>query len=331
MKYKHLRIEEREKIQELFWQKKSIRYIAKTLDRSPTSISRELRRNFPDGYKRYTPRLAHERALFKRRCRGRAERLKTKEIKAYVIKHLRERWSPEQIAGRIKIDLKQTISHEAIYQFIYYQIHRDGYGYLKTHSEDLRIYLRRKQKRRQKKGTRKGQRIFKPNGFSIDERPKIVADRKRIGDWESDSVESINHKSGVNTLLERKSGMYLVTKLKNRTSVATVFAIQKRMRNLPNKVKRTMTFDNGSENRDWKLFEEVTSIKSYFAHPYHSWERGSNENANGLLRDYFPKKTDFSTIPEEEILKVEYSLNSRPRKRLGWKTPLEVFSVALRG
>ena len=92
-----------------------------------------------------------------------------------------------------------------------------------------------------------------------------------------------------------------------------------------------MTFDNGPENRDWKLFEEKTLIKSYFAHPYHSWERGSNENANGLLRDYFPKKTDFSIIPEEEILKVEYSLNSRPRKRLGWNTQLEVFSVALRG
>lgn len=329
MKYKHLSILEREKIQELFWQKKSIRYMAKILNRSPASISRELRRNFPEEHKRYTPRLAHERALFKRKCRGRIERLKTKEIREYVIKHLKEKWSPEQISGRIKIDLEKTISHEAIYQFIYKQIHRDGYGYLKPHHEDLRIYLRRKQKRRQKKGTRKCQRIFKPNGISIDERPKIVTDRKRIGDWESDSVESANHKPGVNTLLERKSGMYFVTKLKNKTSVATVYAIEKRMTWLPEKIKRTMTFDNGPENRDWKLFEKITSIKSYFAHPYHSWERGSNENANGLLRDYFPKKTDFSTISEEEILKVEYSLNTRPRKRLGWKTPLEVFSVAL--
>ena len=329
MKYKHLSILEREKIQELFWQKRSIRYMAKILNRSPASISRELTRNFPEEHKRYTPRLAHERALFKRKCRGRIERLKTKEIRAYVIKHLKEKWSPEQIAGRIRIDLEKTISHEAIYQFVYTQVHREGWGYLKPQHEDLRIYLRRKQKRRQKKGTRKCQRIFKPNGISIDERPKIVRDRKRIGDWESDSVESINHKPGVNTLLERKSGMYFVTKLKNKTSVATVCAIEKRMTWLPEKVKRTMTFDNGPENQNWKLFEEITSIKSYFAHPYHSWERGSNENANGLLRDYFPKKTDFSIIPEEEILKVEHSLNSRPRKRLGWKTPLEVFSVAL--
>jgi len=329
MKYKHLRIEEREKIQELFWQKKSIRYIANVLNRSPSSISREFNRNFPDERKIYTPRLANERALFKRTSRGRIDRLKTKEIRRYVIKHLKERWSPEQISGRIKIDLKQNISHEAIYQFIYKQIHRDGYGYLKLHHEDLRMYLRRKQNRRQKKGTRKCQRIFKPYGVSIDERPKIVEERKRIGDWESDSVESINHKPGVNTLLERKSGIYFITKLKNKTSLATVFAIQQKLKQIPEKLKRTMTFDNGPENRDWKLFEETTSIKSYFAHPYHSWERGSNENTNGLLRDYFPKKTDFSTISEETILKVEYSLNTRPRKRLGFKTPLEIFSVAL--
>jgi transposase, IS30 family len=329
MKYKHLRIEEREKIQELFWQKKSIRYISEVLGRSPSSISRELERNFPEEHKRYTPRLANERALFKRKCRGRIKRLKTKEIREYVINHLKERWSPEQISGRIKIDLKLNISHEAIYQFIYHEVYRDGWGYLKPQREDLRIYLRRKQKRRQKKGTRKCQRIFKPNGISIDERPKIVEDRKRIGDWESDSVESVDRKPGVNTLLERKSGLYLINKLKNKTSLATVFAIQQRMKQFPEKVKRTMTFDNGPENRDWKLFENTTSIKSYFAHPYHSWERGSNENANGLLRDYFPKKTDFSIISEEEILKVEYSLNTRPRKRLGYKTPLEVFSVAL--
>ena len=331
MKYKHLSILEREKIQELFWQRKSIRYISEKLGRSPSSISREFKRNFPEEHKRYTPRLAHERALFKRKCRGRIERLKTKETREYVIKHLKEKWSPEQISGRIRIDLRKTISHEAIYQFIYVQVHRDGWGYLKPQHEDLRIYLRRKQKRRQKKGTRKCQRIFKTNGVSIDERPKIVEDRKRIGDWESDSVESINHRPGVNTLLERKSGMYFVTKLKNKTSLATVYAIKKRMTWIPEKLKRTMTFDNGPENRDWRLFEETTFIKSYFAHPYHSWERGSNENTNGLLRDYFPKKTDFSIIPEEEILKVEYSLNTRPRKRLGWKTPLEVFSVALQG
>lgn len=329
MKYKHLSIWEREKIQELLWQKKSIRYVAQVLGRPPSAISREIKRNLPKELYVYTPRLAHERALFKRTCRGRVERLKTNDIREYVIRHLKEKWSPEQISGRIKIDLRETISHEAIYQFIYHQIYRNGWGDLKPGHEDLRIYLRRKQKRRQKKGTRKSQRIFRPQGTSIEERPKVVEKRKRIGDWESDSVESVNHKPGVNSLLERKSGLYLISKLKNKTSLATVSAIEKRMRQFPKKVKHTMTFDNGPENQAWKLFEETTSIKSYFAHPYCSGERGSNENTNGLLRDYFPKKTDFSIISEEELLKVEYSLNTRPRKRLGYRTPLEVFSVAL--
>lgn len=331
MKYKHLSILEREKIQELFWQKKSVRYMAKILNRSPASISRELRRNFPEEHKRYTPRLANERALFKRKCRGRIERLKTKKIREYVITHLKLRWSPEQIAGRIKIDLEETISHEAIYQFIYIQVYRNGWGYLKPQHEDLRIYLRRKQKRRQKKGTRKCQRIFKPKGISIDERPKIVDTRKRIGDWEGDSVESKDHAPGVNTLLERKSGLYLVTKLESKTASATREAVRTRMEFIPEKFKRTLTLDNGPENSDWKLLQKEIKMKCFYAHPYHSWERGSNENANGLLRDYFPKKTDFSMISCELLATVEHELNTRPRKRLGFKTPLEVWSVALQG
>lgn len=329
MKYKHLSILEREKIQELFWLKKSVRYMAKTLGRSPSSISRELRRNFPEGYKRYTPRLANEQALLKRKERGRKDRLKTRKIREYVVRHLKEKWSPEQISIRIPIDLKEHISHEAIYQFIYAQIYRNGWGDVIPGIEDLRIYLRRKRKRRLKKGVRSCQRVFKPYGISIDERPKIVDTRKRIGDWESDTVESCLHKPGVNTLLERKTGLYLITKLKNKKSEATIFAIRQRMKLIPEKRKKTMTFDNGPENRDWQVFEKQTSIKSYFAHPYHSWERGSNENANGLLREYFPKGTDFSMISEAEILKVEHNLNSRPRKRLGGKTPLEAWGVAL--
>lgn len=248
MKYKHLSILEREKIQELLWRKRSIRSIAEELKRPPSCVSREIKRNLPQERWLYTPRLANERALFKRTCRGRKDRLKTKEIRTYVVEHLKERWSPEQISIRIPIDLKQNISHEAIYQFIYSEIHRDGYGYLKPGHEDLRVYLRRRRKRRLKKGVRRCQRIFKPYGISIDERPKIVDTRKRIGDWESDTVESCLHRPGVNTLLERKSGLYLITKLKNKTSEETIYAIQKRMEIFPEKTKQTMTFDNGPEN-----------------------------------------------------------------------------------
>ncbi len=331
MKYEHLSIGEREKIQELFWLKKSIRYIARTLKRSPASISRELRRNYPKEFKRYTPRLAHERALFKRTCRGRAERLKTFALREYVVSHLKLGWSPEQISGTAERENIGFISHEAIYQFVYAQIHRNGYGYLRPGHEDLRMFLRRKQKRRQKKGMRKSQRIFKPKGISIDERPAIVDARARIGDWEGDTVESCNHKPGVNTLLERKTGLFLITRVENKTSKATVNAMEKRMSMLPAIMKKTITLDNGPENSDWQTMEEKTNLKTFFAHPYHSWERGANENANGLLREYFSKGTDFATISDDELADVEYRLNSRPRKRLGWLSPLQAMSVALQG
>ena len=331
MKYRHLSILEREKLQELFWEKRSVRYIASVLQRSPSSISREINRNLPAELWSYTPRLANEKALIKRKERGRKDRLKTKEIREYVIKHLKERWSPEQISGRLKIDLHQTISHEAIYQFIYNQVYRDGWGELKPNHEDLRIYLRRRRKRRQKKGIVRNQRIFKLKGISIEERPEVVLERTRIGDWEGDTVESKDHKPGVNTLLERKSGLYLITHLKSKTSSATCDAVRTRFEFLPDRFKKTLTLDNGVENSNWKRIQKETKMKCFYAHPYSSWERGSNENANGLLRDYFPKKTDFSMISRELLATVEYKLNTRPRKRLGWKTPLEVWSVALTG
>lgn len=331
MQYTHFTIEEREKIQELLWQKKSVRFIAQILSRSPSSISREINKNIPPEFRRYTPRLANEKALIKRKSRGRKDRLKNKSIRDYVVNHLKEKWSPEQIAGRIKIDLNEQISHEAIYQYIYAQIHRDGYGYLKPGHEDLRIYLRRRRKRRISKGSRRYQRIFKPLGKSIDERPKIVEKRIRIGDWEGDTVESKDHRPGVNTLLERKTGLYLITKLKSKTSSSTIEAMKTRFEFIPDKYKKTITLDNGPENKDWQSIEKEIGIDCYNANPYHSYERGSNENTNGLLRDYYPKGTDFGMISKEELRRVEYSLNTRPRKRLGFKTPLEMFSVALAG
>jgi IS30 family transposase len=330
MKYKHLSILEREKLQELYWQKRSVRSMAKILNRSPSSVSRELKRNFPDERKVYTPRLANERALFKRTCRGRKERLKTKEIREYVISHLKERWSPEQIAGRIKLDLNENISHEAIYQFIYNQIHRDGYGYIKPGHIDLRIYLKRSHKRREVKGMRKGQRIFKHKGISIEERPKYIEKRKSIGHWEGDSIVSKQSSSGLNTLVERKTGLVLISKIKDKTKEETSNTVINRLKDITCK---TLTLDNGKENFGYEKIQKELQISCYFAHPYCSGERGTNENTNGLIRYYFPKKTDFANIPEEAIQAVEWALNNRPRKRLGWRTPLEVFneSVALRG
>ena len=166
-------------------------------------------------------------------------------------------------------------------------------------------------------------------GLSIDLRPRVVNNRIRIGDWESDTVESKDHKPGINTFVERKTGLVFITKLRDKTSEATVSAIESRIKELPEEVRQTATFDNGPENQKWQEIEERTGLKCFFAHAYHSWERGTNENTNGLIRDFFPKKTDFTMISEEEFQVIENNLNNRPRKRLDWKTPSEVFSKEL--
>lgn len=321
MKFKHFSIEEREKLQLMHWERRSIREMAGELGRSPSSVSRELRKNFPPEFRRYTPRIAHERALIKRKSRGRKARLKNERIRLYVIEHLKKRWSPEQISGRMKKDRVGNISHEAIYQFIYAHI---SYGKPKI-GEDLRSYLRRARKLRQPHGARK-HRWLKLKGVSIELRPCVVNERKRIGDWESDTVESRSHKRGLNTLVERKTGYLCMTKLQSRLARATAKAVQERLKNMP---KHTVTFDNGRENSDWDFVEKELEIQTFFAHPYCSGERGTNENTNGLIRQYFPKKTDFTKVPDDLINQVEYDLNTRPRKRLNWSTPLEAMSVAI--
>jgi IS30 family transposase len=220
MKYKHLTIEDREKIQELLWQKKSPGHIATMIGRHRSTVLREIERNKPPEKNRYTPRLAEERAHEYRTHRGRKDRLKNETVRTYIVSHLKIGWSPEQIAGRMKKDKIGSISHEAIYQFIYAQVHRDGRGYLRPGHEDLRMFLRRKKKRRTHTGMRRSHRIWKDKGFSIDLRPMVVEQKKRIGDFEGDTVESRDHKPGVNTLLERKSGMFFVTKMTDKSSYA---------------------------------------------------------------------------------------------------------------
>lgn len=329
MQYKQLSIEEREKIQLCLWEKKSARQIAGELGRSTSTISREIKKNTSYGHG-YISRPSHQRALAGRKRRGRKDRLKNNIVREYVISELNERTSPEQIAGRIsKVHHGQSISHEAIYQFIYSQIHRDGRGLLRPGHEDLRSCLRRRKKRRTPMHSRRCQRVLKDPGISIDFRPKIVARKSRIGDWESDSVASIDNKPGINTFLERKSGLVFITKLADRTSQSTLSAIESRVKYLPRGLKQTATFDNGSENQRWEELQDKTGLKCFFAHAYHFWERGANENANGLIRDFFPKKTDFTKVSPEELQAVENNLNNRPRKRLNWLTPNEVFAKEL--
>lgn len=326
MTYKQFTIEEREKIQRLLWEKKSLRNIAKELNRSPSSISRELRKNTDSlGRHRYVPRLAQAKAIKKRSSRGRGARLKNDELRAYVTSHLKLGWSPEQIANTAKQAVGESISHEAVYQYVYAQVHRNGYGQLRPGCEDLRPYLPRRRKRRMKKGMRVSYRTDKGLLPSIDLRPKEVESRQEVGHWEDDLIVSRQSLAKLKTINERVSGLVMIRKINNGTIEEANKAVIGRLGEIPQKYRKTLTRDRGSENLGYGKIQEALGISCYFAHAYHSWERGSNENLNGLIRRFFPKKTDFKSVSEEEIRRVEHLLNSRPRKRLGWKTPYEVF------
>lgn len=326
-RYQQLTIEEREKIQSWLWEGSSLRDIARGLGRNPSTISRELHRNTKGERRRYAPRMAQMRAEERIRTRGQRPRLKNAIIREYTIKKLKEEdYSPEQIAGTLSdAHLGCSISPEAIYQFIYAQYRQGGSG--RCIGEDLRMYLKRRHKVRkpkfipfqEEKGPIKN-RIF------INERPREVDERVMPGHWEGDSMVSRQSLAGLNTLVERVTGLVFITKIKNTTAEETTRMVTKRLKPLPKKMRQTITVDNGHENAEHEKITKEIGTRIYFAHPYHSWERGTNENTNGLIRWYLPKRTDFATISNGRIRDIEYRLNTRPRKRLGWRTPLEVFN-----
>lgn len=328
--FKHFSIEEREYIQQKIWAKWSTRKIAGELGRSPSSVSREISKNIPEGMRRYTPRLAQARAKATACVRGHRERLKNKEIKIYVLEKLKLRWSPEQIAGRLKKDFGYNISHEAIYQFIYAQYRRGGNG--KLVGVDLVRYLRHKHKRRARKYVPYHDIPLNEQGkVYIHDRPKYIEKRKQVGHWETDSMVSRQSTSCLNTSVERVSGYVRIQKLADHTSRETTNAILSFFESLPPLVRKSITSDNGTEFRGQRDIAPLFDRGYFFCHPYASHERGTNENTNGLIRDFFPKKTDFATLAEDDIQKAEYLLNTRPRKRLKYRTPLEVVGVALKG
>lgn len=317
MAYNHLSVEERELIQRLLWEKHSLRHIAEILGRSVSSISREVTRNKPPIRNQYTPRLAHARAIKKRSSRGSPKLVTNTELRRYVTAHLRLGWSPEQIAA-----IRGDISHEAIYQHIYRQVHRAGHGYLKPGHEDLRPYLARHRKRRMTKGYRVPHRVLKGELPSIDNRPVL----RGIGHWEDDSIVYTPTSSvRLRTTNELRSGVVFIDRVMSRTMYAANCVTVRRLGRLPAHLRQTLTRDRGAENLGYAELESMLGIACYFAHPYHSWERGANENVNGLIRRYLPKGTDFATISNAQIRQIEYLINSRPRKRLGWKSPYQVF------
>lgn len=320
--YSQLNLQEREQLHLLIWDKLSIRQIAKIIGRSPSTISREIERNTPSIHRRYTPHLAQEK-YHERKVKARQRpRLKDRLIVEYLIEKLKINWSPELIAGRWSKEHPQLpISHEAIYQYIYASTNSGD-------ANDLRLYLRRKHKRRKRKYV-----LFKtvkttiPERIGIEMRPAIVGARKQYGHWEGDSVESKREqKACLRTLVERKSRLLCMTKIERKTAELASLATIDLLGQYPRSMRRTLTQDNGTENAGHKIITKIIGTKCFYAKPYHSWERGTNEQTNGLIRQYFPKGTDFATISETKIKKVEYLLNNRPRKVLNYCTPQEVFN-----
>lgn len=305
----------------------SLRRIATELGHSRTagSVCREIGGRPRKGLRKYQAHIAHEQALDKRKGK-KSFRLKNDLIRAYTMEKLKLGWSPEQISIRLPIDHQgETISYEAIYQYVYAQVFRGGNGVVKKGCEDLRVYLPRRHNRRAKKGFRKAQKLERVGNLpSIESRPHEVEKRKIIGHWEDDCIVSRQSKERIKSINERVSGVVLLGKMKDGTSLESSRVVCEKMKVIPSPYLKTLTRDRGRENLDYQTIESKTKMKIYFAHPYCSHERGSNENLNGLVRRFFPKKTDFAKVSEEEILKVEYLLNTRPRKRHGGKTPLEV-------
>lgn len=317
-KNKKLNLEERIKIEINYCHNnKSLREIAKILGRNASTVSNEVKGKDRHGTNKYEAYVAHNRALKRRDKRKKKELLKCELTRNYVKSKLKEGWSPEQISIRLPIDHKgYTISYEAIYQYIYSTYKQ----------EDLRVYLPRRRKTRMRKGMRKIQKLERINSLpSIENRPKEVDKRKVLGHWEDDCIVSRESKPRLKTINERVSGVVFIQKMKDGTKEESSQAVISRLRLIPSQYVKTLTRDRGSENMGYRNIETALNISCYFAHAYSSYERGSNENTNGLIRRYFPKGTDFSKISYEEIQKVEYLLNTRPRKRLGGLTPYEVF------
>lgn len=329
--FEHLSLSERIQIELKYSTGWSFSDIAKHLGkgRNRSTVWRETKGRKRKGHGKYEAYRAQCHALEREKDRGKRFRLKNEVTRTYTKTKLKLGWSPEQISLRIHIDLGKDykISYEAIYQYIYSQIHRGGNGTLKPDHEDLRKYLARRHNRRQKKGFRRARKLDKPLFPSIEDRPKEVEKREKVGHFEGDTIVSRESKDRVKTLNERVTGVVFIGKMIDGTTKEANRVTIERLMEIPIEYRKTLTQDRGSENADYKDLEKNLQISCYFAHAYCSQERGSNENTNGLIRRYFPKGTDFSKVSNEEIKHVEYLLNTRPRKRLAGLTPLEVLYI----
>jgi len=306
---RHFTFQEREVLYRLNKTKRPKAEIAAVLGRDRSTIYRELRRNA--GGRGYRPKQAQRKANERRLACRREPKMKDPELKKYVTRWLKKKWSPDQIAGRRRRELSRQPDRQVSHQTIY--------RWLAAEAPELRVHLRRGRRRSQPE-TRG--RI--PNCVSIEGRPKSVDAKRRFGDWEGDTVVSPGRRSGLVTMVERKSQYLRVRKATSLKSPPTMQTACCGLRDLPKQLRRTMTLDNGKEFAGHRLLTDRLGLDVYFAKPYASWQRGLNENTNGLLRQFFPKGTDFSRISHRQVARAERLLNERPRKSLGYQTPDEI-------
>jgi IS30 family transposase len=314
----HLTLEEREVIAHMRSRGQKPTEIASRLGRADSTISRELQRN--RSRNGYWAVAAQKKAEARRRQRPRVCKLQRPEVRRYVQQRLRQRWSPDQIAARSQDafprDRGRQVSQQTIYTWIQAQ---------EMAGKHWRSYLRSAGWKRRDRGNRG--RI--PACTSIEGRPAVVDRRSRYGDWEGDTVVGAGRRGGVVTLVERKSGYLLMGKAGNLQAATVRQSAAALYRTTPSALRKTLTLDNGKEFSEHQQLEAEASLKIYFAKPYCAWQRGSNENTNGLIRQFFPKGTDLAGVPEHRFTKVQHLLNNRPRKRLGYRTPLEILGPRL--
>jgi transposase, IS30 family len=289
--------------------------VARSLGRHRSTVCRELRRNSTRADGRYRASTAQERTN-SRRSRSRRNQRFTACDFALVDDLLRRQWSPEQVSGYLARRGLLSISHETIYRHVW-RDKKEG-GALYTHLRGARQRRRKRYGAYDSRGRLAGKRM-------IGERPEEVEARSRVGHWEADTVMGAGTRDCVVTLVERKTGLVLIGKLGDRTADSLSRRVVRLIRRHAGRFE-TVTADNGTEFHDYRRIEERTSVAFYFARPYHSWERGSNENANGLIRQYLPKGVSMAGLSQHQCNAIARRLNTRPRKRLGFRTPLECFN-----
>jgi len=314
--YRHLREDERDKLAVYRAQGWSLRAIARELHRDPGTLSRELKRNSAPVYRGcYWPHKAHSRATRRNRRSHRRLRLKSESLRRFVEARLKIGWSPELIAGRLrKSHRRLRISHEAIYQWIYRE------------ACPLIPCLARSHRKRLNRGhTRKHPRPHIPERISILQRPAIVAHRTQAGHWEADTVVSRRSLAALQVVVERKARFTKVKRLSRKSAAAMRAGLNRTLARFPQRLRRTITYDNGTENVEHQRVNQLLGTRSFFSEPHHPWEKGTVENTIGLIRRFLPKKTDFAKVHRNELRRIEHRLNNRPRKCLGFRTPAEVF------